>query len=912
MKSLWAQARSMWQALWRSGRLDAEMHEEMRFHVEMEAERLMREHRLPWDESRRRAHVAFGGLEKYRAAGREMRGMQWIDAIAFDCRLGLRMLVKYRWLTLVGSSAIAVAIAIGATFFEIVTEAMHGALPLDQGERVVALQYLTDNPGNPERRILHDFFEWREGISSVQPLGAFRTVEHNLLADGVAPEPVVVAEITASGFLVARTPPVLGRYLIADDERAGAPPVVVIGQDVWNVRFGADPAIIGRTIALSGNPHIVVGVMPQGFKFPFGHQYWTVLRAAPARYGRLGGPTLHVFGRLAPGVTMAEAQAELTVVGQRTAAAHPEQYERLRLVVSPYTRTHTEVDEPIIAWTLWMAQLLVTLLVVVVGVNLAILVYARTVARLGELAVRSALGASRRRILMQLFIEALVLSAIGAVAGLLLAQATLWRLQELLEFSGGTLPYWLNLDLSASTAIYALILAMLAAVVVGVLPGLKATSARFQVQLRGLGGGSAAGLGPTWTFLVVAQVAVAVAALPLAVFIVWEALRNEVVAAGFPAEHYVTGEMAFNEDALAVTGAAVEENAFERRVRAAQLELMRRLELEAGVSGVTFSSRIPGELSAYNRIEFDETSTVIGELASDAHLRPTGILQVAPEMIDVYEAQVVAGRSFLAGDAGGMSVIVNRAFVEQFMGVRSALGVRFRYTPPVQPSSRSLRLPRVQESGRWYAVVGIVNDFPAFSVAPAGTGQPTVYHAASPGDIHPVTITARLSGSIPADFSRRFRALGAAVDPAMQLASVMPLADTYTSMRSFGRWLAWGLALVTTSVLLLSAAGIYALMSFMVARRSREIGIRAALGGHPRRILLNVFSRTFGQLSLGVAVGSAISAALLGVTEISEQQAASLVIVVGAIVIVIGALAALGPAARGLRIQPTDVLRGDS
>ena len=175
------------------------MQDEMRFHIEMEAERLVREEGLDPQEARRQAHVRFGGLEKFKEQGRDTRGLQWLDAVSLDARLAVRMLVKHRGLTLVGGFAMSVAIAIGAMFFEVMTEMLNPALPLEDGERIVALQYATAIPGNPERRVLHDFLDWRDELVSVEQLAAFRTVQHNLVSGNAPAEPIDVAEMTAVG-----------------------------------------------------------------------------------------------------------------------------------------------------------------------------------------------------------------------------------------------------------------------------------------------------------------------------------------------------------------------------------------------------------------------------------------------------------------------------------------------------------------------------------------------------------------------------------------------------------------------------------------------------------------------------------------------------------------------------------------
>ena len=512
MSRMRARMRSAWRVLARSHHLERDMQDEMRFHVEMEAERLGREHKLEPHEAHRQAYVRFGGVEKYKEAGRDARGRQWLDAISLDTRLGLRMLVKHRGLTFVGGFAMAVAIAIGATFFELIGEMLNPALPFENGARVVALEYGTSSPRSRELPVLHEFLAWRGELVSIEHLGAVRTAQHNLVSVNVPPEPVKVAEITASGFAVTRTSALLGRYLLPSDERAGAPPVLVISRQTWQTRFGADPQIVGRNVNLGGVPHTIVGVMPDGFHFPYDHQFWVPLRIDALHYERMPGPPLYLFGRLAPGVTIQQAQAELTTIARRTPPPSLETDEPLAALVRPYTRAHVDVSHPTLVWLLRIAQLLVGALSFVVAVNLAILVYARTVTRLGEIAVRTALGASRRRILAQLFIEAFALAILGAGSGLVLAHVALNRIQWLAR--NGGVPFWIRFELSPPTVIYALALAAFAAVIMGVLPGLKATGKRLAVNLHELNGRAGTQLGPLWTTLVVAQLAVAVAVLP--------------------------------------------------------------------------------------------------------------------------------------------------------------------------------------------------------------------------------------------------------------------------------------------------------------------------------------------------------------------------------------------------------------
>ncbi|HLM66636.1 MAG TPA: ABC transporter permease, partial [Longimicrobium sp.] len=418
--------------------------------------------------------------------------ISWIDV-----RLGVRMLWKNPALTIVGGLAMALAIAIGAGVFGFSWSLLYPRLPLDEGDRIVALENWNIRGEDPLRRSLHDFVEWRQELRMVREVSAFRTVSRNLIAPDGTAEPVRVAEMSASGFRVARVAPALGRPLVEEDERPGAPPVVVIGHDVWRTRFGGDPRVVGRTVRLGNTVHTVAGVMPRGFAFPVNHAYWIPLRHSPTDHPRGEGPELFIFGRLAPGASGEQAQAELDAVGRRTAAAHPQTHADARPQVLNYTYPVTGIqDLPL--WEATLMQALVSLLLVVVAVNVAVLIYARTATRRGEIAIRTALGASRRRIVAQLFAEALVLSAAAAAVGLLLAGAGLRMVHGIMKLEDpNASAFWMDFGLRPATVLYVVGLTVLATVIAGVLPALGATGRRVQDSLRQLGGGTGLRLGRT-------------------------------------------------------------------------------------------------------------------------------------------------------------------------------------------------------------------------------------------------------------------------------------------------------------------------------------------------------------------------------------------------------------------------------
>lgn len=531
-------------SFFRSGRAEAELAREINAHLQLLEDDFLAQGMSP-AEARSAARRAFGGVEQVKEHQRDARSFRWLDSWWLDCKLGARMLVKYPGLTLVGGVGMAVAIAIGAVFAA-TAATVDAKLPLEEPESIVAIEVWDTAVNNQQRRILHDFAAWREELRSVETLGAYKSGRRNLIVPGGPAEIVEVAEMTASGFQLARVPPLLGRPLVEADERKGAPPVVVIGYGMWRTHFASDPRVVGREVRLGNAVHTVVGVMPEGFAFPMYHRMWTPFRADPLNYERRQGPGIFVFGRLAPGFTLEDAQAELAAFGQRTAAASPRTHERLRPRVMPYTY---QLFDDMEGWEVLFTQILVLLLLVVVCANVAILVYARTVTRLGEITVRNALGASRRRIVGQLFMEALVLSAVAAAAGLAIADLSLMKLDSILRgATGGLMPYWIHLGLSSTTVAYALGLAVLAAVIVGVVPGLQATGRRLQLRLSELGGSTSLRLGRTWNALIVVQVAFSVALLPAALAMAGQSVRYGTAEPGFAAEEFLTAYLGMDRE----------------------------------------------------------------------------------------------------------------------------------------------------------------------------------------------------------------------------------------------------------------------------------------------------------------------------------------------------------------------------
>jgi putative ABC transport system permease protein len=883
-------------------RRDAEsrMNEEFRFHLEMEADRLVREEGLAPQEARRRARLAFGYAERYKEELRDGRGPAWPGGLSLDVKLGFRMLVKHPGLTLTGGLAFAFAIWVAAGAFEFAGQVLSPRLPLPDGDRVVALQSWDAAAGRAEPRVLHDFVAWRAELKSVAELGAYRLARRNLITSDGEARPAEVAEISASAFRVARARPLLGRALAESDERPDAPPVAVIGHDVWQGRFGGDPNVVERVVMLGRTPTTVVGVMPEGFAFPVAQSLWVPLRLSPLDYPRGEGPALQLFGRLAPGATLAEAQAELTTWGHRAAADFPSTHQHLRPRVMPYAQSVALFE----GWELFVARFsyaFFIMLVVLICGNVALLMFARAATREGELVVRSALGASRGRIVAQLFAEALVLGGVAAAAGLGVAGLGVRLLVRAIETSSGQrLPFWFHADLSPWTVLYAVGLTVLGASIAGVLPGLKVTrglEARLRQAAAGAGGLTFGGI---WTVVIVAQIAVTLGFPVVAFNVARDAGASRAMVADFPAAEFLSARIALDREPR--PGADTSFAAFVARRQATLRELERRLLAEPGVVGVTLAERLPRMDHPPHMIEVDSGGAAPEHPAFPGGYR-TSSAAVDADYFDVLGAPVRAGRAFHAGDLAPDSrvVIVNESFVRLVLGGRNPIGrhLRDRY---------GARGPRSGnwEPGPWHEIVGVVPD-----LGMSKATDPKVagfYHPLAADGVGPLHVAVHVHGGDAAAFAPRLRAVAAAVDPTLRVDAVARMDTLSDRGIEFGMFWVRLLAVVSAVAMLLSMAGIYAVMSFTVTRRTREIGIRVALGASRRRVVVAVFTRPLAQVGLGIVAGAVLTAMVNG-----RATPAALVGALVYAVLMLGVclLACVVPTRRALRVEPTVAMRVD-
>jgi len=843
---------------------------------------------MPPAEARAAARRKFGGIEQAKELQRDARSFTWLAGWTMDLKLGVRMLIKSPGLTTIAAIALTVAIGGGAAYLEFINDYFRPTLSIPGGDRLVGLVHIDPAKGGPEARALHQFSQWAPRLTTVQHLGFSRDVEQNLVtADGVS-ETVRGAEVSASIFQAVPIPPLVGRPLLMSDELPGAAPVAVLGEDVWRSRLAADPNIAGRTVQLGDTRVTVVGVMPAAFALPINSNVWTPPRVRPDRFANGEGPAIRMFGQLVPGVSVADAHAELSAIVQSLTA---DASRPTSAVVKPYVESIWTGSNLVTQVRLLYATNIFSLaLLGLCAANVATLVFARTATREAEITVRTALGAGRGRIVAQLVAEALVLTSVAAVTGFAGATLGLRKIREIsVAAQNEPMPFWWNEQLGVETLLYGGLLVVIASLIIGGIPALKATGVNLQLRLKDAGStGGTMRFGRWWTTVIVSQVAVTVVCLVAvaAVALAGVSMSRSFDDLDLPQAEYLTAYAEFSEEVPAA------------RRQQTLFELQRRLSQDTGIANATFVNRV------WNHEEF---WLEFAQPEMSAAAQPPGDVlwvqgaQVGPDYFETFGHRLLAGRRFTAGEIESRAnvAVVDETFVRLVLGGRNAVGLQVRQ-PPTDTTT---------ESGPWLEIIGVVTDLSKHAVKT--TEDATLYR---PMNLGAGTLTRVVLHSRAGDAAARLRAAALDVDPNLGLAEVVTIERLIDSEVQTFRFLSTVVGIVAAVALLLSTAGIYSLISFTLSRREREIGIRSALGAAPRQVVRAVLDRALKQVGLGILIGS-IPGYVIGSLDLEGSYAfgawTPLVTTACTILflVVVAGLSCVVPVRRALKLQPTDALR---
>jgi putative ABC transport system permease protein len=691
-----------------------------------------------------------------------------------------------------------------------------------------------------------------------------------------------------------KAPPIMGRGLTEADAQPGAPPVIVIAHSLWRSRFASDPDVVGRVVTLGDSPATVVGVMPEGVKFPANQEAWLPLRLDETAKPR-DGMELRVWARLKAGVSRSMAAAEFETLGAQAAADWPATHAHVRPEVNQFAGPEDSMRLSVtVKLLLASVNLAVGMLILLISSNVALLMFARAATRDAEVIVRSALGASRGRIITQFFSEALVLCGVALVFGLALARNGIRWAVDVFTMSangGEPLPFWFTPTLPPLSIAYAVGLAVLAAVVTGVLPALKVTrglSSRLRETSAGGGGLQFSGV---WTVVIVAQIALTVTFPVVTYFIKRDGLQIERMDIGVPASEYLSARLARDRD--------TPPEQYEAAVR----EIRDGLAAVPGVTRVTIADKLPLMWHGHYDVDVDEGGS--GQKEDGRVDYRISMAAVDTDYFAAFAAQPLAGRLLTSADYTGKPrvAVVNQSFVRLVLGGRNPIGRRVRYTNVENGSEK--RTPAVD--GDWMEIVGLVRD-----LGMANEADPKIAGIYLPLDIKTtpeVYVGARISGDFAAA-SAALRRLGAKADVTLRVTEMQPLDQvTALALAEISFWTRL-MASVSFATLMLSLTGIYAVMSFAVSKRTREIGIRMALGSDRTHVVFAVLKRPLLQVVGGIVVGAMLSI-LLGANILTQLGPLLIVIGYSLVMLCVCLLASLVPVRRALRINPTEALRNE-
>ena len=880
--------------VFRRGREDAETREELQFHLEMETEKNLRAGMDP-REARRRAHARLGGVEAVREAVREARGMRPAEDLLRDLGYALRGVRRNPGFTLAAVVSLAIPIGFNTTIFTIVDSLLFRPLPVVRPAELVDVYTSYPDGNRYSTSSYQDYLDLRAENDVFTDMAAHVPISAAVRADEAAS--VVMGEAVTGnyfGFLGVR--PVMGRMLAPEDDRPGAPRVAVISRGLWDRAFGRDPAVVGRTLRIRSQPYLVAGVAPPEFAgmLPLlGPDLWIPMTwiedVATMTFVAAGSETrpergqgqqrqVYVKGRLRDGVTLAGADASLDVTVAGLAAADPDSGEdrRVSLTLTENARLPAGTEGP--AYVVGAVGLmLVGVVLVVACANVMGMLLARAAARRREIGVRLAVGASRGRLVRQLLTESLVLSCLGAGAGLTLA----WSLLRTVAAAALPIgPFQITFEflLDGRAFLFTSALAAGAGVAAGLVPALGATRPNVVRDLNGAVAVARAG-GRRWVLrdaLVALQLAVTVPLLVLAGVLARSAAGAVGVSPGF------------DPDRIAVVGIDLssigdEGQPADRFLRTA----LERVESMPGVQAAAQTSDVP--LDASVQPENVLVSGLHGPADRGARV---DTVFVSAGYFDTLGVALLQGRTFSTADTreSPRVAVVSQALALRFWPEGTAVGRRFRM-------------------GEWdgpeYEIVGVSADYEVRS----GTEGPAAHlHLAASQHVRPfVALLARTDGDAAALSAAIRRELHRMEPDVVFHLRENTLRETAAAAMLPNRIAATVASASGLVALVLGAIGLYGVVAYLVLRRTREFAIRSALGAGSGTLLRLVLATGAGVAAVGAGVGAVLAFVL---TRVASQAAPGIppadpVVWTGVLLLIVGVTAAahVGPARRILRLD---------
>jgi predicted permease len=878
-------------SLFKKNATDNELNEELQFHLDQKTREFIAKG-LTEKEARYAARREFRGVEQSKENCRDARKVNLLLDLAQDLRYGARMLRKNPGFSCIAILTLALGIGANAAIFSVVNAVLLRPLPYASPDRIVAIEGTSPIAFMIRGATFKMMWAgWADVMSTVDRLAAYSSGDVNLAASGAEPERVAAAEVSRNFFDIFGIAPLAGRTLLTSEDVPGHPSVAVISASLCS-RFGSPKDVIGKILIVSGKPTQVVGVMPFGFEFPEKTQVWVPMAWTSGEHMIVTQAfTQNIIGRLKPGALPAQSREELTAIAARVRGeleksnpGRPLAPLRKVTVISLHDRL-VGSSKPALLVLLGA----VGFVLLIACADVANLLLARAVQRQREIALRAALGATRMRLIRQGLTESILLSSIGGLCGLALAY---WSLAAIRPFIPMRMLFVRSVTLDARVLIFLIGVSVVSGLIFGLFPVLHALRIDLNEPLKESGSSSSARhslLGRTRNLLAISEIAMALVLLAGAGLLIKSFWHLTNIDTGFHSESVLTASV------------ALPFNVYQKDVQRTAFydQTLQKISALPGVTAASYVSNLPfGNAPGPGFRVTLEQETAAHLAKSDDNF--ASFFQATPDYFRAMGIPLLAGRTFSDRDRAGSPpvVIINNAIAQLFW-------------PGENPIGRRIGIPGNNgTTGAFSEIVGIVGDSKHLRLTEVFS--PEYYIPVLQAPPSSAFLAVRISGDPGAAVSSIRHAV-AQVDSALPLSTFASMTDRVSESIAEPRFRTLLLGIFAALALILAAAGIYGVMSYSVAQRTREIGIRVAMGAGRRDVLSLVLGHSLKLTSIGIAIGLGASwgltrllaSALYNVTPHDFFTLASVSILLSAVAL----LASYIPARRAMRVDPLVALR---